>query len=481
MGPFLANVSVSALNDFFLESPETFSVELLGASGATINPSASSTVVTIDNVQSGGGGGSGGSLTVSLSLPSDVDEGQPFTMTGTINAGGNYNVTGTINWGTTSGEGATSFSVYTNPNGTFSIGHRYFDDGPDPGNGTPQDIASITITGTAMPMMPGGGSSLSVTGSASTTVHNVAPTPVFDIYNYMPIGGPFWVVSGAYQDVGLTDKGTITIDWGDGSENLVFANVSNGFTFNTFSPPHRYPGDGLSYTISITVTDDDTGSAGYSKSIGLYLLDLDNDANNNGEIAADDEGLEPNSTEGNDMPTGGLPGRYIVVNSDDDNDNGIADMLDAGGIPGEDDLEPFDVKWQAAIRPDINDYAGWHISLNVWPHDIDTVPEEYSRDPIIWTTPDKSGSPVNLYYHNSPIGDYAATWTVGGPDPQITGDRNASELSKTFYVEARQGGSIYMKLRLWSPNWQPVESDAIAFIALVAVDAVDIVIFDGQK
>ena len=55
-GALFANISVQTLNDIHLESGETFSIELLTATGATINPSASSTVVTIDNVQSGGGG-----------------------------------------------------------------------------------------------------------------------------------------------------------------------------------------------------------------------------------------------------------------------------------------------------------------------------------------------------------------------------------------------------------------------------------------
>ncbi|MFN0021357.1 MAG: Calx-beta domain-containing protein [Pirellulaceae bacterium] len=466
-GASFANIQIQALHDFLLESEETFTLELVTATGATINPAASSQVVTIDNVQSGGGGGSSGSLTASLSVPANVNEGQVFTLTGTINAGGNYYVTGTVDWGITAGEGTTSFAVYTNPSGTFTIPHRYLDDGPDPGNGTPNDVQAITITGTATPTMPGG-SSLSVTGSTSTTIHNVAPTPAIDIYNYMPIGGPWWKVHGVFHDVGLTDKGTITIDWGDGSDAVVYSNVPNGYEFDPMA--HRYPGDGLGYTITVTVTDDDTAVVVTTKNIGLYLLDLDNDTNNNGEIAADDEELEPNGTEGNEMPTGGMPGRYIAVNGDDDNNNGIADMFDAGPVSGENDLEPFEVKWQAAVRPDINDYAGWHITLNVWPHDIDTVPEEYSRDPIIWTTPNKSGSPVDLVYHNSPIGDCAATWTVGGPAPQIAGDRSASELSKTFYVEARQAGSIYMKLRLWSPGWQVVESDAIVFTALV-VDA----------
>jgi len=84
-GATFANIQIQALNDMLTEPEETFSVELLTASGATINPTASSQTVTIDNVQSGGGGGSSGSLTASLSVPANVDEGQVFTLTGTIN------------------------------------------------------------------------------------------------------------------------------------------------------------------------------------------------------------------------------------------------------------------------------------------------------------------------------------------------------------------------------------------------------------
>ncbi len=281
-GATFANISVQLLNDFDLEGMETFSVELTGASGATINPAAASTEVTIDNVQSGGGGGGAqGYVNVALSLESAVaqygiDEGAVFALTGSIDLAGYYQISGEIHWGGSASEGgATSpFTVMTNPYATphaaFTVYHRYLDDGPDPGNGTPWDDQPITITGTATPMMPGGGGNLSVTGSTSITIHNVAPNPVFDIYNYMPIGGPRWVVSGTYQDAGITDKATITVDWGDGSDPLVFANVNPGCTFNTISNPHRYPPDGLGYTISITVTDDDTGTASYSKSFGLY-------------------------------------------------------------------------------------------------------------------------------------------------------------------------------------------------------------------
>ena len=73
---------MNALNDIILGSAETFSVALTAANGATLDPNAYSTTVTIDNVQSEGGGGGGGSLTITLSVPSNVNEGETFTMNG---------------------------------------------------------------------------------------------------------------------------------------------------------------------------------------------------------------------------------------------------------------------------------------------------------------------------------------------------------------------------------------------------------------
>jgi hypothetical protein len=451
-GATFANVSVYALNDMILESGETFSVELTSASGATINPSASSAMVTIDNVQTGGGGGSGGSLTVSLSVPSNVNEGEPFTLTGSINTTGSYQVNGAIDWGVTAGEGPTTFSVTTNPNGTFTVSHRYVDDGPDPGNGTPQDLQAITVTGTATPMMPGGGGNLSVTGSTSTTIHNVAPTPVFDIYNYMPIGGPWWVAAGTFQDVGLTDEGSLDIDWGDGSPHVTGTGLNVG---STFSLMHRYPPDGLSYTITITMTDDDTGSATYSKGFPLYLLDLDNDANNDGSINAADDPIEE-----------GPPGAFIGVNSDDDNENQIADLYEEGPVSGEDDLEPFDLKWAPAYRPEINNYVGWKVKLQVAPYDVDMAnnyPGIPNLNPHVYGSPDKS-NPLSLVPESSYL---THTWIVNETVPS------------RLYLEARQGGPIGLRLLLTTPDGQEVELDQVAFVA--ATPTINLRIFNGTE
>ena len=138
--------------------------------------------------------------------------------------------------------GSNTFSGSTNPNGTFTVSYHYVDDGPGPGNGTPQDVQAITITGTATPMM-GGGSPIPVTGSTSTTIHNLSPTAVFDVYNDSPLGGHRWFAAGTFQDVGLADKGTLDVDWGDNSPHFILTNLSVG---NTFSQLHVYPADGSS-------------------------------------------------------------------------------------------------------------------------------------------------------------------------------------------------------------------------------------------
>ncbi len=421
-----ANVSIQAINDYFTDIGETFSVELLTATGATINPAASSVTVTIDDVAAGGGGSGGGSTTLTLSVPANVNEGDGFLLTAQLSTPGYYQINVMVDWGATPGAGPVGFSGTTSADGSFTIGHQYFDDGPAPGNGTPQDVQSITLTGTATQFTPQGPVYYPLSGVTSTTIHNVAPNPVFDIYNYMPIGGSDWVASFTYQDVGLTDLATFEINWGDGSPSMVGSGLEVG---DTLWQVHRYPPDGLAYTITMTITDDDTGVVTYSEGFGLYLFDLDNDANNNGEIAPSDECYEP--------PTPG-PGRYISVNADDDNENLIPDMDETGPILGEDDLEPFLVRW-IGIRPDINDYYGWHITLRV-PYQ---EPDQYYVNPRIWLSSDKSGSPLQPEY----LADgYEIEWTIG-VDPIPT----------TLYLEARTAASIGMRLRLWTPTWESVE------------------------
>ena len=69
-------------------------------------------------------------------------------------------------------------------------------------------------------------------------------------------------LSGTYHDVGTLDTHTLTIDWGEGQAPADGDAVTGG----TFSVTHQYLDDNPTgtasdvYTISVTLTDDDTGT-----------------------------------------------------------------------------------------------------------------------------------------------------------------------------------------------------------------------------
>ena len=110
--------------------------------------------------------------------------------------------------------------------------------------------------------------------------------------------------------------------------------------------------------------------------------DLRIDSDNDGDIDDDDEAIE-------DDP----PGRIFVVNSDDDNGNGIPDM-DESPVVGEDDLA--EIQLSSSCDPTDPGSAWWSLS---WP---------VADPPLlqIWENDDKSSGPIG-----SPIAnDVAYPW-----------------------------------------------------------------------
>jgi len=191
-----------------------------------------------------------GNPTLTLDSPGDVYEGEWFVLSGVFSPPGVYTAVGELIWqgGTPGFTGPIGFT--TGEDGSFSITAMPYDDGPAPGNATSFDEETLTLELIV-------DNEVFVEASTNATVHNVAPT-VEDVefFGSPYENGPYWTLYGVLEDVN-SDVLTVTIDWGDDTDPMVFENMSPGaylwaeHMYLTNSPQ--------TYSVEVTVTDDDTG------------------------------------------------------------------------------------------------------------------------------------------------------------------------------------------------------------------------------
>jgi len=220
-----------------------------GASPGNGTPSDTHTIsVTVTDDDTGTGSAST-SVTVNNVAPQVTVNG-PFTINenGSVTVSGAVTDAGTldahivvISWG--AGEGSTTLTL---PAGvlTYSASHQYLDDNP---TGTASDVYAVNVTVT---------DDDTGTGSASTsvTVKNVSPVVNAGADQNVLIGTPL-NVSASFTDIGTQDTWTYSIDWGDGSP----VGTGNSTAGVPITGSHLYVVTGPR-TVTICVTDDDTGS-----------------------------------------------------------------------------------------------------------------------------------------------------------------------------------------------------------------------------
>ncbi|MBI4888823.1 MAG: MBG-2 domain-containing protein, partial [Acidobacteria bacterium] len=255
--------TVSATADGTL-SLNTLSCALVPGDGATSSCDVETTGLdnaggTITATFTGGGGlnGDTGSETITVNnvAPSDIrptlsaaaiTENESVTLSGTFTDPGTADThTVTIMWG--DGQPDTELNLAAGVL-SFSTSHQYLDDNP---TATASDVNSITVT-----VRDKDGAS----GQATTpiTVNNGAP----QITTITGPAGPLALGSGAavavsFTDVGSKDTHECAITWDDGQTSTVTASgTGNG----SCSAAHSYAAAGV-YTLTIDVTDDDTGKA----------------------------------------------------------------------------------------------------------------------------------------------------------------------------------------------------------------------------
>jgi len=112
-------------------------------------------------------------------------------------------------------------------------------------------------------------SGASGSGSTSVTVTNVAPSTL--VVTATPESaevGETVTLNGTFSDPGSKDSHSAVISWGDGS----ITTVDLGVGARSFSAQHQYGTVG-EFQISVTLTDDDSGSATASDSVSVTAVE----------------------------------------------------------------------------------------------------------------------------------------------------------------------------------------------------------------
>lgn len=195
--------------------------------------------------------------------PAAINEDGTVTLTGIFTDPGLPDShTILVNWG----DGTTS-NLFVNQNQlsrTFQVTHQYLDD--DPFTGTPSDLLPITVT--VIDDDEG-----FTQGSTAIAVNNVAPSITGLTLNSTNINETDTVtLTGTFTDPGLLDSHTVLVNWGDGTTSNLLINQNQ--LSRSFQITHQYlddhPSTGTPFDllpITVTVIDDDTGSAQASTAI----------------------------------------------------------------------------------------------------------------------------------------------------------------------------------------------------------------------
>ncbi|TWT89872.1 hypothetical protein Mal64_02540 [Pseudobythopirellula maris] len=190
----------------------------------------------------------------------DADENGVATLSGVIVDGGTLDThTLRVDWG----DGTVETFSYAAGERAFSETHQYLDDNPT-GTATDPVVIRLLVLDDDLDR-----------GLASTTINvaNLPPTLQGIGATDVDENGST-TLTGVIVDPGSLDTFTLTVDWGDGSTETFLYSAAE----RAFSETHKYIDDNPSgtpvdsYTITLTVTDDDTGTDSASVMINTSNL-----------------------------------------------------------------------------------------------------------------------------------------------------------------------------------------------------------------
>ena len=259
-----------------------------------------------------------------------VDEGGEVTLNGTFTDAGILDThTVAVTWG----DGTTSDAFVDASTGTFSATHTYLDDAP---TGTPSDLASIAVTLTDKD----GGEAI---GNETVTVNNLAPVVGTVTGPSAAVRGQTLRYTGTFSDAGVLDTHSENWTVTDSSGTVIATGSGSSFEYT--------PSELGNFTITYSVTDDDTGT-GESDALlttSLILVTTDpidlsqttlfiggSDGDDRITVGGRSSGLKASirGGDGIDAVESGIQADRIVIYGNDGNDS-IKVFNSAGDRPAE--------------------------------------------------------------------------------------------------------------------------------------------------
>jgi hypothetical protein len=244
--------------------PDSFTYTISDSDGATDTATVNITVTNVNDQPI--------SNTLNIA-PGAINENDSAVLNGSFSdADGGDSHTVVITWG--DGSPNTTLNLAA---GVFSFTatHQYKDDNP---TATAADVNTVTVS-----VCDGGqdgnpttsGDNACAGQNTTITVRNLAPviTSANGPATPQPAGSSI-TVNANFTDVGTLDTHTCSVNWDDGTTSNGTVTEVNGSGMCTAS--HTYTTPGV-YSVAITVTDDDTGSA--SRDLDLqYIVIFDPNA-----------------------------------------------------------------------------------------------------------------------------------------------------------------------------------------------------------
>lgn len=166
-----------------------------------------------------------------------------------------------------SGDGATlrvtGFDIFTGRVFFRVTGRVYQDDGPADGNGTSSDRSQVVVEILERDDPIFGLGYKGATFVRNLWVYNAAPALSLDPIAQIGAGG-VGILTGSFEDAGVQDDLTMTVNWGDGTP-LEVLNYDASSLSRSFSLGHAFPSEGT-YNVVVTLRDDDGRSVTRSAS-----------------------------------------------------------------------------------------------------------------------------------------------------------------------------------------------------------------------